>query len=175
MATVFVFTNTVVRRGWTTQPCARENGTALLVQVEGSAMFCIFGYVGGPKLIWAFWNWALNFNLGFLDFGYPNKLGPSPFLTCSSVVFRKCPWKFSLSHFDPCGLLLPVSLIIFFSSLIFSFSLSHFWPLLHLSSSSLILLGRLLLFNCFFFFSPISFISAPSLLLFLSLLIMGRQ
>ncbi|KAK9932359.1 hypothetical protein M0R45_019599 [Rubus argutus] len=30
--------DTVVRCGWTTQPCAREDGTALLVQVEGSAM-----------------------------------------------------------------------------------------------------------------------------------------
>jgi hypothetical protein len=30
--------NTVVECGWTTQPGARENGTALLVQVESSTV-----------------------------------------------------------------------------------------------------------------------------------------
>jgi hypothetical protein len=33
------FTNTVVMCGWTTQPCARKDGTALLVQVESSTVY----------------------------------------------------------------------------------------------------------------------------------------
>ena len=46
---VFVKTNTVAKCGWTTQPCAREDGTALLVQVEGSTVFCILDVAGDPN------------------------------------------------------------------------------------------------------------------------------
>jgi hypothetical protein len=46
--------DTVVTCGWTTQPCARENDTALLVQVEGSTVkWTVHLDVAGANSDWA--------------------------------------------------------------------------------------------------------------------------
>ena len=65
--------DTVAKCGWTTQPCAREDGTALLVQVEGSTVDCILD-VAGARFGLGLCNWA---SVGVLNnFGLAMGLGP---------------------------------------------------------------------------------------------------
>ena len=63
---VFVKTNTVAKCGWTTQPCAREDGTALLVQVEGSAIDLYLDVTG------AHLKWALDMSGAQIELGLGN-------------------------------------------------------------------------------------------------------
>jgi hypothetical protein len=83
--------DTIVGCGWTTQPCARENGTALLVQVEGSTVWTVHLDVAGAFTKWALDIWALRVSLA--DFG----IGPWACAWVKAhfdfwlIVFRNCP------------------------------------------------------------------------------------